>query len=229
MKAIIHLHSKYSFDCLTPPEKLVDLAIKNAIDVLCITDHDTIEGAVHALQYAQNKYGDKLKVIIGAEYKTDYGDIIGLNLTKDIHLTRAEDVLNAIRAQGGLVLLPHPFESHKKVDFLAEQADAIEIFNARASFDANKKAAELVTSLGKPSYVASDAHFLSDALLCINQFDMSKNASFTTALLTAKRSFCQQQSSRKHYFQSQMIGAFRKRNLRRLLSATKNWLLLPPQ
>ena len=72
--------------------------------------------------------------------------------------------------------------------------------------------------------MASDAHFLADAALCINEFHTEKNTSFETAFLTAERTFKHGFSSRKHYFQSQMIGGFKKRNVRLFLSATKNWL-----
>jgi predicted metal-dependent phosphoesterase TrpH len=225
MKAIIHLHSKYSFDCLTPPEKLVDMAIKNGVDVLCITDHDTIQGSVHAKNYAQKQYGNAIKIIIGAEYKTDCGDIIGLNLSEEIRATAAQDVIKAIKEQNGLVLLPHPYISHKQIDFLAEQADAIEVINSRASYSANKMAIELAENLGKPDYVASDAHFLSDAALCINQFHTPLNSSFEEALIHAKRTFQTGFSSQNHYFKSQMIGGFKKRKLRLFLSAIKNLVL----
>ena len=224
MKAIIHLHSKYSFDCFTSPEKLVDMAIENNIDVLCITDHDTIQGSVHAQKYAQKRYGDALKVIIGAEYKTDYGDIIGLNLKEEIQLTKAEDVIQAIKKQGGLVLLPHPFVSHKNIEYLAQQSDLIEIFNARSSSNANEAATELAKSLNKPQYVSSDAHFLTDADLCINTFDVKKSMPFEIALLQADRAFTTGFSSKKHYFNSQMIGGLKKRNMRMLFSAMKNWV-----
>ncbi len=225
MKAIFHLHSKYSFDCLTAPQKLVDLAIKNGIDILCITDHDTLKGAQEAHSYAQKQYGNAIKVVIGAEYKTDCGDIIGLNLTEEIRWAKAEEVIKAIQQQGGLVLLPHPYISHSRIDFLAQQADAIEIFNARSSSKANQAALELAEKLGKPAYVASDAHFLSDAALCINHFHVEKDTPIEDALLNAQRTFTQGFSSKKHYFQSQMIKGFKKNNTRLMLSATKNWLL----
>ena len=158
MKAIIHVHSKYSFDCLTAPEKLVDLAVKNKIDILCITDHDTIKGSQHAQKYAQKRYGDALKIVIGAEYKTDCGDIIGLNLTKEISLTNVREVIRAIKQQGGLVLLPHPFVSHKEIEALAQQSDMIEIFNARSSPAANQAAFDLAKRLGKPAYLMPGNH-----------------------------------------------------------------------
>lgn len=224
MTAIIHLHSKYSFDCLTSPEKLVDMAIKNNIDILCITDHDTIKGSIHAQKYAQKRYGDALKVIIGAEYKTDCGDIIGLNLKTEIYQNKAEDVIDAIKQQGGLVLLPHPFVSHKNIEYLAQQSDAIEIFNSRASSHANDAAVELAKSLKKSEYVASDAHFLADSALCINTFHVKKNMPFEIAFLQADRTFTTSFSSKKHYFNSQIIGGLKKRNMRMLFSALKNWV-----
>lgn len=224
MKAIIHLHSKYSFDCLTSPKKLVDMAIENNIDVLCITDHDTIQGSVHAQKYAQKRYGDALQIIIGAEYKTDCGDIIGLNLKEEIHLTKAEEVIQAIKQQGGLVLLPHPYVSHKNIEFLAQQSDLIEIFNSRSSSNANEAADKLAKSLNKPQYVASDAHFLADSALCINTFHVKKNMPFEEALLQIESTFTTGLSLKKHYFRSQMIGGLKKRNMRMLLSAMKNWV-----
>ena len=226
MKAIIHVHSKYSFDCLTSPEKLVDLAIKKGIDVLCITDHDTIKGSLHAQSYAQKRYGNAIKIIIGAEYKTDCGDIIGLNLTEEITLTKAEEVIQAIKQQNGLVLLPHPFVSHKNIDFLAEQSDAIEVMNARSSESSNEAALDLAIKLSKPQYVASDAHFLADADLCINEFDVTKNSSFERALLETDRVFLVGYSLSKHYFQSQMIGGLKTWNVRLVVSAGKNWLFV---
>jgi predicted metal-dependent phosphoesterase TrpH len=140
-------------------------------------------------------------------------------------LTKAEEVIAAIKQQGGLVLLPHPFDSHTRIDFLAELADVIEVFNARSSANANQAAFELAEKLDKPTYVASDAHFLSDAALCINQFYIKKETSFEDVLLNAKRTFTQGFSSKKHYFQSQMIKGFKQNNARLILSATKNWLL----
>ena len=225
MKVLIHLHSKHSFDCLTAPKKLVDLAVKSGIDILCITDHDTIKGVQEAHLYAQKQYENVIKVVIGAEYKTDCGDIIGLNLTEEIRSTKAEEVIEAIKQQGGLVLLPHPYDSHTHIDFLAQQADVIEIFNARSSAKANQAAFELAQKLGKPTYVASDAHFLSDAALCINQFYVENDTPFEDALLNAQRTFTQGFSSKKHYFQSQMIKGLKQKNARLMLSATKNWLL----
>jgi hypothetical protein len=66
-----------------------------------------------------------------------------------------------VREQDGLIFLPHPFVNHQDVETLAERADAIEVFNGRASPAANEAARTLAASLRKPCYFASDAHLSS--------------------------------------------------------------------
>ena len=82
MKGIFHIHTKYSYDSLNNPRKIVDYAVKHKINLLLITDHDTIKGSLEAKKYATTK---KLpvKIIIGAEYLTDIGDVIGIFLKKE--------------------------------------------------------------------------------------------------------------------------------------------------
>lgn len=104
MKAVIHLHTFSSFDSMTAPKAIVDKAIEHKIDVLCITDHDTIDGSIKADEYAKTHYKDKIKIIIGAEFSTDWGDIIGINIKENIDSKDPKIVIENIRKQGGLVL-----------------------------------------------------------------------------------------------------------------------------
>lgn len=219
MKAVIHLHTSHSFDSWTSPKKLVDKAIAHQVDVLCITDHDTIAGAMEARNYAQKRYGNKIQIILGAEFSTEWGDIIGINISENIASKNAEIVIDNIKKQGGLVLLPHPFDSHKNVEYLAEKADLIEVFNARSTPQNNGKSLELATRLGKPKYVASDAHFLSDSVLCVNNF--KENNDFMNALLTANRDFKTGYSSPINYAKSQFIKGLKRRKMRTILISIK--------
>ena len=84
MKAVIHLHTFFSFDSMTAPKAIVDKAIEHKIDVLCITDHDTVEGSIKAFEYAKTQYNEAIKIVIGAEFSTDWGDIIGINIKENI-------------------------------------------------------------------------------------------------------------------------------------------------
>lgn len=182
MKAVIHIHSCYSYDSYSSPKSIVNYAVKNGIDVLCITDHDTIKGALEAKCFASSKFPDKIKVIIGAEYYTDCGDIIALNIKNEISFNNAFDLIEKVHKEEGTILLPHPYKNHKKLEDLAALSDGIEIFNSRCDETENTKAKELAFKYGKPQYVASDAHFLVNCFDCINYFENKENDSFDRLL-----------------------------------------------
>ena len=68
MKADLHLHSTAS-DGRYPPEDLVRMAVSRDVEVMAITDHDTVDGIPAALEAA--KSFPKLKLIPGVEISTD--------------------------------------------------------------------------------------------------------------------------------------------------------------
>src|SRR5258708_7741325 len=127
----LHSHTMWSGDCTTTPDELEEAVVDSGIDVLCITDHSTTNGAkelAHRLP---------CRVIVGEELRTGSGELIGLFLTDRLpfgigHLDAAE----RIRAQGGIVYVPHPFDPTRhclRADALAEllhlgPVDALEVF-----------------------------------------------------------------------------------------------------
>ncbi len=206
-QAIIHVHSSCSFDCLTSPKRIIDKAVSENIDLICITDHDTLKGSILAKKYAEKKYGEKIKVVIGAEYNSTHGDIIGLDIKEEIYLKEPDAIINAIREQQGLVLLPHPYYHHKEVERLAVLSDMIEVFNARISEPLNDLAVNLASRLEKPTYVASDAHFLEDLLLCRNAYKIvgSSVGNYRELLLSNPSDFTTDYSNLINVYKSQMI------------------------
>ncbi|MBN2239585.1 MAG: PHP domain-containing protein [Dehalococcoidales bacterium] len=154
-KADLHIHSHFSKDSIMSPKTILKTAHKKKLDIIAITDHDTIKGGIEAKKY-ESMYG--VKVIIGSEIKTDKGDIIGLKLTKDIKSRQYESVISEIKEQKGVVVFPHPFRGHKDIDRIAFLSDYIEVFNSRCTAAQNTKADELATSLGKTKLNNSDAH-----------------------------------------------------------------------
>ena len=72
-------------------------------------------------------------MIVGAEIKTDCGDIIGLNLNDEIGVTGWREVIKGIRLRGGTVVLPHPYRDHSHIEEISQCVDFIEIWNARSS------------------------------------------------------------------------------------------------
>jgi hypothetical protein len=90
------------------PHELVDQARRVGLDVIAVTDHDTIEGALRAADYASRWSG--VHVVVGEEVSSRNGHIVGLFLEKRIRpgMTAAATV-HAIHDQGGLAVAVHPF------------------------------------------------------------------------------------------------------------------------
>ena len=132
----LHLHTDWSHDCSIPAADLLDHAEEIGLGGIAVTDHNVFGGALEAVELAR---GRDLVVIPGEEVKTDHqGEVIGLFLEEEIPrgMTFA-DTIAAIREQGGLVYLPHPFDRlHAIPDpatlhrHLAE-IDVFEVYNAR--------------------------------------------------------------------------------------------------
>ena len=99
----------WSHDCSIPVADLLDHAEAIGLGAIAVTDHNRFGGAPEAVELAR---GRKLTVIPGEEVKTDgQGEVIGLFLEEEIPRGLSfADTIAAIRAQGGLVYLPHPFD-----------------------------------------------------------------------------------------------------------------------
>jgi predicted metal-dependent phosphoesterase TrpH len=157
----MHCHTRTSFDCLSHPESVLQTARARGIGRLVITDHNQIDGArrLHAL--------DPNRVLVGEEVKTrERVDIIGILLTELIPGgTPARETCQRIREQGGIVYMPHPFDTHragggKLLDELAEWIDVVEVHNARSSRARNRQAEQWARSRGLAMGAGSDAHTL---------------------------------------------------------------------
>jgi len=156
MKIDLHIHSKYSKDSMLEPAKIIKIAKKKGLDGVAVTDHGTIKGGIEALKINKDK---DFQVIVGAEIKTEYGDVIGIFLNEEIKSQIFMQVVEEIRDQDGLVILAHPFR--KSITFptdLLKYVDLIEGFNARSPKSLNEKAKELAIRFKKPMTAGSDAH-----------------------------------------------------------------------
>ena len=158
----MHSHTMWSGDSTTTPDEIASAVLTSGIDVLCITDHNTIRGAVELAETLP------CRVIIGEELKTHAGEIIGLFLTERIPVgVSPAQAAELIRAQGGLVYIPHPFDPMRRnlaegpMRELAEAGliDAIEVVNAKTSLESlNRKAAAFAEEFDLAAGAGSDAH-----------------------------------------------------------------------
>ena len=159
----LHMHSHHSIDSAMNPCDIVKVAKRKGLNGIAVTDHNTIRGGLEVAKHVESRF----YVIVGSEIKTEACEIIGLFLNEEVKQADPLEVIDAIKNQGGLTILPHPYrmnlifhESSKTAPIeVAEKVDAIEVYNARTPASLNKKALLLATRLNKPMVAGSDAHF----------------------------------------------------------------------
>lgn len=156
LKFDLHIHSKYSYDSFLSPERIIKVAKKRGLDGIAVTDHNTVKGGIETLKIEK---GEDFQVIVGAEIKTEYGDITGLFLENEIRTSNFEEVIEEIKSQGGLSVLAHPYRQYKNPEEIVDRVDLVEAFNARSRKADNARAYELATKFKKPVTAGSDAHF----------------------------------------------------------------------
>ena len=160
------MHTSWSFDCTIDPAELVDHAEAEGLGAIAVTDHNVFGGALETVDHARDR---DLIVIPGEEVKTDnQGEVIGLFLEREIPRGMSfADTIAAIREQGGLVYLPHPFDRMHTIPDPATlhrhlaDIDVFEVYNARLLFDAqNDEALRFARKYDLTMGAGSDAHVL---------------------------------------------------------------------
>lgn len=159
----LHAHSAASHDGRDPVELLLKQARAVGLDAIAITDHDSIEASLTAVDQAPD-YG--LLGIPGMEVTSAAGHVLALGVRELVPagLPFAE-TLAAIRDQGGIAVVPHPFQEsrhgvskHISRDEIAK-ADAVEVYNSRLLFGwRNRQAKHFADEYGLPITAGSDAH-----------------------------------------------------------------------
>jgi predicted metal-dependent phosphoesterase TrpH len=162
----LHMHTSASHDCRVAPELLLEHALAEGLGAIAITDHNVFSGAQEVAELAR---GRDIVVIRGEEVKTDnQGEVIGLFLKEEIPRGMSfGDTIAAIKAQGGLVYLPHPFDRMHAIPDAAtlhghlSQIDVFEVYNARLLFETyNDEALRFARKYNLTMGAGSDSHVL---------------------------------------------------------------------
>ncbi len=158
----MHVHTMWSGDSTTTPDEIAEAVVRTGVDVICVTDHHAIEGARRLARTLP------CRVVVGEEVATHTGELIGLFLTERIPQgLPARETAERIRAQGGLVYVPHPFDPMRRN--LAEETlvdltergliDAVEVINAKTSLDSlNARASRWAHDHRLAAGAGSDSH-----------------------------------------------------------------------
>jgi len=187
----LHSHTMWSGDSTTTPDEVRQAVSDSGIEVLCITDHNAIRGAVELAGQLP------CRVVVGEELRTHAGEIIGLFLTERIPMgIPPADAARAVREQGGVVYVPHPFDPMRRN--MAEPAlyalahegliDAVEVLNAKTSLRSlNERAAHFADEFGLAHGAGSDAHVpLAIGAAYVEMPDFDGPADFLTKLREAR-------------------------------------------
>jgi len=159
----LHTHSELSHDGRDPIELLLDQAAALDLDAIAVTDHDEIEASKRAAELAPD-YG--LVGIVGMEVTSAAGHVLAFGVEDLVPAGLSfGDTLDHVHDQGGIAVVPHPFQKsrhgvapHVADDQLAA-ADAIEVYNSRLlTGRANRKAERFARDHDVPQTAGSDAH-----------------------------------------------------------------------
>ncbi len=161
LKADLHVHTEYSMDCSMSLGTIIERCREMAINCIAVADHGTVEGALEMQRTAP------FTVIVAEEILTPHGELMGMFLKESIPSgLSVEQTIAQIRAQGGIVCVPHAFDvfrpsalNDKVIDEIAPEIEVIEVFNARSLLHRSfEKALTFAGKYNIAQSAGSDAH-----------------------------------------------------------------------
>jgi predicted metal-dependent phosphoesterase TrpH len=143
------------------------------VDVVSVTDHDTIEGARDARE-AVDRHRLDIEVLIGEEVSSADGHILAIDIRERIEPGRsARETVDRIHEQGGMAIAAHPYTLGKFMGLSGLKGvgrlirtlpfDAVEVTNSNITEWIPNAIARRVNRRARrlPEVGNSDAHILS--------------------------------------------------------------------
>lgn len=187
MKADLHCHTLASRDSLSTADQVVAACRRAGIDCLAITDHNRL---------TRLETGE-IRLIPAEEIMTTTGEIIGLFLSEVIPAGLSPmEAISRIKAQGGVVYLPHPFDHFRRssrmdpaaLQEIAPFVDAVEGRNARNLWPSDdRRARAWAAQRSLPVGAGSDAHTPSEiGTAYVELDDFASPAAFLVSLRNSR-------------------------------------------
>ncbi|MCJ7655974.1 MAG: PHP domain-containing protein [Dehalococcoidia bacterium] len=190
IKADLHIHTAYSMDCTMPLEQIISRCLEVGINCLAVADHNAIEGAIKLKEMSP------FPIIVSEEILTLDGEVIGMFLSQEIpSKLPIKETVAQIKAQGGLVCIPHPCDRlrfsvfrNQVFEDIMPAVDIIEVFNARSLVPGSSaRAWELARKYGKLASAGSDAHTPSEiGNACVEMPEFNGKDEFLASLAEGK-------------------------------------------
>ena len=179
LKMDSHIHSEYSPDSNSKIDDILKIAKMKSIDVIAISDHNTVDGTCEVLKKTRNT---DILAIPSIEISSTQGHILGFGCEENVPRDLSpQDTIDKIHDLGGLAIIPHPFCFYRhgllyKSDYKDLKIDAIETKNARFIVGyCNSKAKKLSKKENLPALGASDAHYYKFVGDCFSMVDAEKD------------------------------------------------------
>ncbi|WP_280536150.1 PHP domain-containing protein [Halopenitus sp. POP-27] len=218
----LHTHSERSHDGRDPVDLLLEQAAAVGLDAIAVTDHDAIDASIEAADRAA-EYG--LVGIVGMEVTCAAGHVLAFGIEELVPSGLPyEETLDRIHDQGGIAVVPHPFQktrhgvaAHIDDDQLAS-ADAIEVYNSRLlTGRANRKAERFALKRDLPMTAGSDAHVSEMVGQAVTEVDADeRSAAGILEAIAAGRTSVIGRRTPWHVSFRQAAGGAKRRVLRRL-------------
>ena len=160
-------------------EEQLDAASKNGIDVLFVTNHNTLDGYPQMVEYQQNHHKFKDIQVYPAEEVTinNQGHVIAYGINKEIKSGMTlEETLDEIKRQNAVSCAAHPFAVSNGIRENALLCDMTESFNSNNLDHFSNIAADGFAKENRLATIAgSDSHIKSTIGRCINTIETENN------------------------------------------------------
>jgi predicted metal-dependent phosphoesterase TrpH len=161
MRIDLHCHTCHSPDSLTTFDALLHRMDMRRLDMVAITDHNTIAGALEFQRRAPERF------VVGEEIRTLEGEVLALFLQEPVPPgLPVVETIERVHEQGALAGVSHPLDrlrseaiGRERLRAIHTYLDFVEVLNARVTFpDDNRMAREMTVRWGLPGSAGSDAH-----------------------------------------------------------------------
>ena len=201
LRTEFHCHNIYSndhlgdleppFDCDVSISAQLEQSLKADLDVLFVTNHNTLNGYKQMLDYKENhEKFSKLKVYPAEEITTDKeAHVLVYGISEEIKSNQTlDEILDATKSQGAVTIAPHPFSL---IDALREDSlkcDLFEVFNSSNIDIFSNKRAEIFAKENNLDVIAgSDSHIISTIGRCTNFIESENSLDDIISALRKKR------------------------------------------
>jgi predicted metal-dependent phosphoesterase TrpH len=181
LKIDMHVHTKYSSDSKMEPDKIVEICMQKGLDGVAFVNHNVL--------MPHKRYRDFV-AFYGEEILTNAGELIGLNINEEIAPGKSiEETCDAIRKQGGIVIVPHPFDFFRKAIHTrikeVRKPFVVETMNGRGIFS-NWQAKIYAKQNNLPVCGGSDSHSYNELGACYTEAECDSAEKFLKLMQSGK-------------------------------------------